>query len=45
MGMGLPVSRTIVEAHGGRLWLEKQWTGPGASFRFTLPVMQGLFDE
>ena len=45
MGMGLPVSRTIVEAHGGKLWLETQQGTPGASFRFTLRAVQGLFDE
>ena len=37
MGMGLAVSRTIIEAHGGRLWAENNATG-GATFRFTLPV-------
>lgn len=37
MGLGLSISRTIVEAHGGRLWLAAN--GPaGAAFRFTLPV-------
>ena len=37
MGMGLPISRTIIEAHNGRLWAENRNEG-GASFRFTLPV-------
>lgn len=37
MGMGLAVSRTIVEAHGGRLWAEPG-TGEGAVLRFTLPL-------
>lgn len=37
MGMGLPVSRTIVEAHGGKLWAENN--GTGATFRFTVPVV------
>jgi signal transduction histidine kinase len=37
MGMGLPVSRTIVAAHGGRIWMENN-RGPGATFRFTVPV-------
>jgi len=37
MGMGLPISRTIVESHGGRLWAENN-KSPGATFRFTLPL-------
>lgn len=37
MGMGLTLSRTIIEAHGGRLWAENRGTTSGAMFRFTLP--------
>jgi C4-dicarboxylate-specific signal transduction histidine kinase len=37
MGMGLAISRTIVEAHGGRLWAEPN-SPSGAVFQFTLPV-------
>jgi two-component system, LuxR family, sensor kinase FixL len=44
MGMGLPISRTIIEAHAGRLWAENN-TGGGAVFRFTLPVAQELASQ
>jgi PAS domain S-box-containing protein len=37
MGIGLAVSRSIVEAHGGRLWAENNHTG-GATFNVTLPL-------
>ena len=37
MGMGLAISRSIIDAHGGRLWAMPN-DGPGATFRFTLPV-------
>jgi len=37
MGMGLSLARTIIEAHGGKLWAENAATG-GALFRFRLPL-------
>jgi nitrogen fixation negative regulator NifL len=37
LGMGLAISRAIVESHGGQLWCESAH-GAGASFHFTLPL-------
>jgi C4-dicarboxylate-specific signal transduction histidine kinase len=40
MGMGLPISRSIIESHGGRLWVEST-VSQGAIFQFTLPAADG----
>jgi signal transduction histidine kinase len=40
MGMGLAVCRSIIEAHGGRIWATAN-EGPGETFCFTLPVGAG----
>jgi PAS domain S-box-containing protein len=37
MGIGLSVSRSIVERHGGSLWASSNEDGPGATFRFAIP--------
>jgi signal transduction histidine kinase len=38
-GLGLPISRQIIEHFGGRLWVESE-TGKGATFAFALPVVK-----
>jgi len=39
MGIGLSISRTIIEAHGGRIWVDPT-PGGGATFRFTLRTIE-----
>jgi signal transduction histidine kinase len=37
-GLGLFISKSIVEAHGGRMWAENNKYGNGATFYFSLPL-------
>jgi signal transduction histidine kinase len=37
-GLGLYISKSIVEAHGGKMWAENNPDGEGATFTFTLPL-------
>jgi len=39
-GLGLALSRRLVELHGGRLWVESAGEGQGSTFHFTLPVAE-----
>lgn len=40
-GLGMPITKSLVEAHGGRLWLESEM-GTGSTFFFTLPIQRLL---
>jgi signal transduction histidine kinase len=39
-GLGLPISRSLIRAHGGELWVDSE-RGEGSAFFFTLPVDRG----
>lgn len=39
-GLGLYISRSIVEEHGGRIWVERNRPGSGATFAFEVPIRQ-----
>lgn len=45
IGLGLYISKSIVEAHGGEIWSENNPDGKGATFTFTLPIQKPPHQE
>ena len=39
-GLGLFISKNIIEAHGGKIWAENNTNGNGATFTFSVPIRE-----
>jgi PAS domain S-box-containing protein len=39
-GLGLAICRGLIEAHGGKIWVDEEHSGPGTTISFTLPIYQ-----
>jgi signal transduction histidine kinase len=44
-GLGLSLTRSLVELHGGRIWAESDGEGKGTTIRFILPVAPASFNK
>jgi hypothetical protein len=44
-GLGLPLTRRLVEMHGGEVWVESEGEGKGSKFSFTLPLIAERTEE
>ncbi|MBI4057383.1 MAG: response regulator [Elusimicrobia bacterium] len=40
LGLGLSISREIIQSHGGKIWVESEGVGKGATFHFIVPVSE-----
>lgn len=45
LGLGLAICRSIINAHGGEIWVENRKKGHGATFKFTLPLVSAANNE
>ncbi|MGL5874767.1 MAG: ATP-binding protein [Xenococcaceae cyanobacterium] len=43
LGLGLAISRHLIELHGGKIWAESEGEGKGATFVFELPMLKSTF--
>ncbi|MCK4369216.1 MAG: HAMP domain-containing histidine kinase, partial [Dehalococcoidales bacterium] len=44
-GLGLPLSKSFIEMHGGRIWVESGGKGKGSRFTFSLPIREANQEE
>jgi signal transduction histidine kinase len=44
-GLGLFISKSIIESHGGKIWAENNQFEPGATFYFSLPAVDNGLDR
>jgi len=44
-GLGLSISKKIIEKHGGKIWAESDGLGRGSTFYFTLPIKSNEKDD
>jgi signal transduction histidine kinase len=40
LGLGLKLSKTLVELHGGKIWMESEGRDKGSTFYFSLPIIK-----